>query len=336
MTSKRDPATMPALRRRLLLTASGGLAAANLLPAAALGQGAYPNRPVRIVSQFAAGGPADIIARVIAERLQGRWNQPVVVENRIGAAGTIGATHVARAAPDGYTLLMATNTHVMNPTLIPNLQYDPLTDFTPIMRVASYYMFLSCHPSVPANNVQELIALAKSAPGRITAGTIGVGSVPHLAAAFFALRAGIELTYVPYSGSAQNVMAVLAGEVNILFLGSLVMQHAREGKLRILGVGSPGPWPDAPGVPTIAEQGLPGFEAPVWFGMLGPRGLPPELPQRLYQDIRWALDSDDVRRRLQAQGIRTEDMNPQRFGARMAEEVPLWADVIRRAGIRTG
>jgi tripartite-type tricarboxylate transporter receptor subunit TctC len=314
----------------------GGLSAAGILPGTVRAQEAYPNKTVRIVSQFAAGGPADIIARVVAERLQGRWGQPVVVENRIGAAGTIGATHVARSAPDGYTLLMATNTHVMNPTLIPNLQYDPLADFTPIMRVASYYMFLVCHPSVPAQNVQELIALAKRDSGRVTAATIGVGSVPHLAAALFALRAGIELTYVPYSGSAQNVLAVLNGEVNILFLGSLVMEHVRAGRLRALGAGSPGPSPDAPGVPTIAEQGLPGFEAPVWFGMLGPKGLPQPLTERLYDDIRWALDSDDVRAKLATQGIHTENLNPQRFAARMAEEVPLWADVIRRAGIRQG
>jgi tripartite-type tricarboxylate transporter receptor subunit TctC len=259
-----------------------------------------------------------------------------VIENRAGAGGTIGANVVAQAAADGYTLLMATNTHVMNPTLIPNLHYDPLVDFTPIMRVASYYMFLVCHPSVPAQNVQELIALARRDPGRVTAATIGVGSVPHLAAALFALRGGIELTYVPYSGSAQNVLAVLNGEVNILFLGSLVMEHVRTGRLRVLGAGSPGPSPDAPGVPTIAEQGLPGFEAPVWFGMMGPRGLPQPLTERLYDDIRWSLDNNDVRARLLAQGIHTEDLNPQRFGARMAEEVPLWADVIRRAGIRTG
>jgi len=325
-----------ALRRRKLLLNIGGLSAAGLMPGVARAQDRYPTRPVRIVSQFAAGGPADIIARMIAERLQARWGQPVVVENRIGAAGTIGATFVARSAPDGYTLLMATNTHVMNPTLIPNLQYDPIADFTPIMRVASYYMFLVCHPSVPAQNVQELIALAKRDPGRVTAATIGVGSVPHLAAALFALRGGIELTYVPYSGSAQNVLAVLNGEVNILFLGSLVMEHVRAGRLRVLGAGSPGPSPDAPGVPTIAEQGLPGFEAPVWFGMMGAKGLPQPLTERLYDDIRWSLDNDDVRARLLTQGIHTEDLNPQRFGARMAEEVPLWADVIRRANIRTG
>jgi tripartite-type tricarboxylate transporter receptor subunit TctC len=141
---------------------------------------------------------------------------------------------------------------------------------------------------------------------------------------------------VPYSGSAQNVLAVLNGEVNILFLGSLVMQHVRAGKLHALGVGSPSPLPDAPGVPTIAEQGLPGFEAPVWFGMMGPRGLPQPLTEQLYGDIRWALDDDTVRSRLLTQGIRTEDLDPHRFGARMAEEVPLWADVIRRAGIRQG
>jgi tripartite-type tricarboxylate transporter receptor subunit TctC len=326
--------TLATPRRRLLQL--GGLAATGIAPGIARAQDRYPNRPVRVISQFAAGGPADIIARMIADRLQSRWGQPVVVENRIGAAGTIGATHVARSTPDGYTLLMATNTHVMNPTLIPNLQYDPLADFTPIMRVASYYMFLVCHPSVPARTVQELIALAKREPGSVTAATIGVGSVPHLAAALFALRGGIELTYVPYSGSAQNVLAVLNGEVNMLFLGSLVMEHVRAGRLRVLGAGSPTESPDAPGVPTIAEQGLPGFEAPVWFGMMGPRGLPAPLTERLYADIQWALDNDDVRARLLSQGIRTEDIGPARFGSRMAEEVPLWADVIRRAGIRQG
>ena len=262
-----------ALRRRQLLLNTGGLAVAGLMPGLARAQDRYPARPVRIVSQFAAGGPADIIARIVAERLQSRWGQPVVVENRIGAAGTIGATHVARSAPDGYTLLMATNTHVMNPTLIPNLQYDPIADFTPIMRVASYYMFLVCHPSVPAQNVQELIALAKRDPG---------GSPPRRSASARyrtwpprcsrCARRRADLRPLFRFGPERARGAEWRGEDPLSGLPG--HGACARGKLRVLGAGSPGSSPDAPGVPTIAEQGLPGFEAPVWFGMLGPRGMP--------------------------------------------------------------
>jgi tripartite-type tricarboxylate transporter receptor subunit TctC len=230
-------------------------------------------------------------------------------------------------------MLMATNAHVTTPKLMPHLPFDPLNDFTPLMRLASYPMFLLAHPSV-AQSLPELIEKAKQRPGDITAANLGVGSVPHLAAAQLALAAGIELTHVPYGGSAAASLAVLSGECNVLFFGSLVMEHVRRGRLRVLGVGSAEPSPDAPDVRTIAEQGYPGFEATAWYGLMGPPALPTPLVSRLHQDCRQALDTEDIRARMLVQGIRMEDIGPAEFGRIVAADLARWADVITRSGIQ--
>jgi tripartite-type tricarboxylate transporter receptor subunit TctC len=316
------------MRRRTAL----GLAAASIAaPQLALAQ-AWPARPVRIIVPFPPGGPGDIISRAMADRLQPVWGQPVVVENRAGGSGTIGSAIVARAPADGYTLLMSTNAHVTSPKLIPRLPFDPLNDFTTIIRLASYGMFCTVHPSV-AQTMPEFIAKAREAPGRITAANLGVGSVPHLAAAQLALAAGVEFTHVPYSGGPTASLGVMNGEVNMLFFGSLVMEQVRAGKLRALGVGSTAPAPDAPEVPPIASF-FPGYEAIAWFGLMGPAGLPEGLVQKLYQDTRVAIDNEDLRGRVRANGIYMEDIGPAAFRRIVIADLERWADVITRSGIQ--
>jgi tripartite-type tricarboxylate transporter receptor subunit TctC len=312
--------------------ATMGLGLAALCTPRLAGAQAWPARPVRIVVPFPPGGPGDIISRAMADRLQPVWGQPVVVENRPGGSGTIGSAVVARAPADGYTLLMSTNAHVTTPKLIPRLPFDPLNDFTTIMRLASYGMFCSVHPSV-AQTMPEFIAKARAEPGRITAANLGVGSVPHLAAAQLALAAGVEFTHVPYSGGPTASLGVINGEVNMLFFGSLVMEQVRAGRLRVLGVGSARPAPDAPEVPTIASF-YPGYEAVAWFGLMGPAGMAPDLVQKLYRDSRAAVDSEDLRTRVRASGIYMEDIGPDAFRAIVAADLARWADVITRAGIQ--
>jgi tripartite-type tricarboxylate transporter receptor subunit TctC len=316
-------------RRSALGLTLAGLARPRLAAAQA-----WPARPVRIIVPFPPGGPGDIISRAMAERLQPVWGQPIVVENRPGGAGTIGSALAARAPADGYTLLMATNAHVTTPKLIPRLPFDPLNDFTPIMRVASYGMFCVVHPSV-AETMPDFIAKARAAPGRMTAANLGVGSVPHLAAAQLALAAGVEFTHVPYSGGPTASLGVLNGEVNMLFFGSLVMEHVRLGRLRALGVGSIAPSPDAPEVPIIASF-YPGYEATAWFGIMGPAGMPEPLVAKIYADCRQAVDSEDLRRRVRASGIHMEDIGPAAFHGIVAADLERWADVITRASIQPG
>jgi len=315
--------------RRAALGVGLGLA----MPRLALGQG-WPSRPVRIIVPWTAGGPGDIISRALAERLQPVWGQPIVVDNRPGASGTIGSAMVARAPADGYTLLMGTNAHVTTPKLMPHLPFDPLNDFTPIMRVASYGMFCVAHPTV-ARSLPELIERARRDDGRLLCGDVGVGSVPHLAAAQLGLAAGVRFTHVPYNGVPAATLAVVNNEVGLLFMGSLVMEQARQGRLNALGVGSLQPSPDAPEVPPIARF-FPGYEAIAWFGLMGPAGLPAPLVGRLHQDIRQAADSDDLRRRVRAGGIYMEDIGPDAFRAIVATDLARWADVITRADIRPG
>ncbi len=316
-------------RRRLIGLAFAGLAT----PTLALAQ-AWPTRPVRMVVPFPPGGPGDIISRAMAERLQPIWGQPMVVENRAGASGTLGSAMVARAPADGYTLLMSTNAHVTTPKLMPSLPFDPLNDFTTIMRCASYGMFCVVHPSV-ARSMPDFIAKARQERGRMTAANLGVGSVPHLAAAQLALAAGVEFTHVPYSGGPTASLGVLNGEVNMLFFGSLVMEHVRQGRLRALGVGSIAPSPDAPEVPAIASF-YPGYEATAWFGVMGPPNLPEGLVAKLHADCSRAVDSPDLRSRVRASGIFMEDIGPAEFRRIVAADLARWADVITRSNIQPG
>jgi tripartite-type tricarboxylate transporter receptor subunit TctC len=297
----------------------------------------FPSRTVRIVTGFAAGGPTDLIARVLADKLSPVWRQPVVVENRVGAGGNIAAENVARATGDAHALLLATSAHVQTPPLIPRMPYDPLNDFTPLMKLAYYPLVLCVHPSVPARTLEEFIAYAKSRPaGEITMGSSGVGNTPHLTAALFGLEAGIEFTHVQYSGTATAQTALLSGEVRAMFQNPvLATQPVQAGLLRALATTGLTRWRALPDVPTVAERGYRGFEAGSWFGMLAPAGVPADRAGKLYTDIRAAVMLPDVRARLTASGFDLMDVGPDEFRAGMQEELAKWERVVRDARIST-
>lgn len=329
-----SPGTEHSHRRRDLLTALG-IAAGLAAPRLARAQASFPDRPVRIVVPYAAGGPTDIIARAVTERLFEAWRQPVVVENRPGAGASIGAEHVARAAPDGHTLLVAASAHVMNPPLMPRLPYHPVRDFTPIIQAGYHPMILVVHPSVPANSFAELQALARRQEGGVTIGSAGVGNSSHLAAALLGVEANFPFIHVPYNGSAPSMTALLSGQVQASFLNSTVgTQQIRAGKLRGLAVTSLERWRELPELPTVAELGYPGFEVGAWYGFVGPAGLPEPILAKLHRDIAAVLATPAVRERIIAAGLDPRDAGPAEFKRIMETELAKWERVIRTAGIR--
>jgi tripartite-type tricarboxylate transporter receptor subunit TctC len=324
--------------RRAWLAAVPGLVglagAASLAPGAARAQG-FPDRPVRIVQGFAPGGPADLIARTVAERLFGLWRHPVVVESRPGASGSVAASVVARAAPDGHTLGLIPSTHAVTPSLIARLPYDALNDFTPIALIVYHPQILVVHPALTARSVTELVAYATAHPGEVTFGTTGVGSSPHLGGAMLGLAAGAEFTFVQYSGTSTANTALLVGEVKAMFLNPLLAVPAvRDGRLRALGTAGAARWRDLPDVPTVAEQSHPGFEAASWYGIMGPAGLPEPLVARLHADVQAAMRAPDLRARLTAAGFDLLDVGPAEFRRTIESDMARWAELIRKLGIR--
>jgi tripartite-type tricarboxylate transporter receptor subunit TctC len=316
--------------RRLLLGALSALAAA---PAVA--QPAFPTRPVRIVSGFAPGGATDVLARSLADRLTPIWRQSVVVENRPGAGGNIAAEFVSRAAPDGHTLLLGTSAQVQSAGLFARLPYHPLRDFSPLLLMAWYPVALVVHPALPVRSLAEFVAFARARPGAVTLASSGIGNTPHLAALLLAQMAGLEFTVVQYTGAALGQAAVLNGEVNGAFQSMLLAKPAIEaGRERVLGTTGAERWPDLPAVPTIAEQGFPGFEASSWFGIQGPPGMPEALVARLHADLRAAFRDPALQARLSGAGFGIREADPAGFRALMEAEFTRWARVLREAGIR--
>jgi tripartite-type tricarboxylate transporter receptor subunit TctC len=320
-------------RRRRLLGLGAALGTFAIGRAAA--QGAWPQRPVRLIVPFTPGGPTDIQARVIAEKLTARWGQPLVVENRVGAGSTIGSAIVARAAPDGYTLLLQGSAHVTNATLFPSLPYHPVTDFSPIMGISFQPVILTVHPSVPARSVADYVALAREAPDTMTAGVAGIGNISHLAGVLLEQQAGIKLVTVPFGGSSAAQTALLAGQIKSSFLNStLATPFIRDGSLRGLGTSSRGRWRELPDLPTVAEQGFPGFECTAWYAFLGPANTPEPIVRKVYEDVRAVLQMQDVKDRLFSSGLDLLDQPPEEFRRVMVADYDKWAEVIRKAGIR--
>ncbi|MBV1796127.1 tripartite tricarboxylate transporter substrate binding protein [Siccirubricoccus sp. G192] len=316
--------------RRALLAGAGLLAMPGLTWAQA-----WPERPVRLIVPFAPGGPTDILARALAERLFDAWHQPVVVENRPGAGSSIGTEYVARQPPDGYTLLFGATAHVMNPPLLPRLPYDPVRDFTAIINAAFHPMVLVVHPSVPVRTVPEFLALAKSRPGGVTMGSAGIGNASHLATALFSQVAGVELTHVPFNGAAPAQTAILSGQVQAGFLNSTVaVQQIRAGTLRGLAVADARRWRELPDLPTLPELGFTGVEAVSWYGILAPAGLPAPLTERLYRDILAVLHQPAMRERIIRAGLDPIEVGPAEFQAQLGTELAKWTRVIREAGIK--
>ncbi len=312
----------------------GATLCAILLGLCAYGQD-YPSKLVRIVVPFAPGGPNDIIVRLVAQKLTETWGQPVVVENKAGAGGNIGTDYVAKATPDGYTLLsVGPGSLIINP-LIGKVPYDTARDFAPVTLMARAPNALVAHPSLPASSVKELIALARSQPGRINYGSGGNGSTPHLAGALFAAMAGIALTHVPYKGTAPATTDLIGGQVQIAFLGiPTVLPHVKSGKLRVLAVTGKHRSPELPGVSTVDEAGVPGYEVSPWYGLLAPAGTPREVVARLGAEVSRIVRAAEMKEKLAVQGAEVAGGSPEEFGAVIQADSLTWSRIVKDAGIR--
>ena len=312
------------------------LGAALCLAAAATAQAqapGYPVKPVKLVVPYPPGGPTDIVARVVAQKLSEQTGQQFIVDNRAGAGGNPGAELVAHSAPDGYTLVVATTAHAINPSLFKNLGYRLLKDFAPVSQLTGGPLVIVAHPALPANNVAELIALAKAKPGELNFASSGNGQSTHLAAELFDSMAGVKMKHIPYKGSAPALTDVIAGQTQLMFDTMLsAMPHVKSGKLKALAVTSPKRSPVAPDLPTVAESGLPGYEAIAWNGLLAPAGTPPEVVARLNAELRKALALPEVKDKFEAQGFAASWNTPEAFGGFLQVEVDKWAKVVKASG----
>jgi tripartite-type tricarboxylate transporter receptor subunit TctC len=296
----------------------------------------YPSRSVQLVMPYPAGGTGDIIARFVAEKLRQAEGQPFVVDNRAGATGTIGANYVAQAQPDGYTLLIGLGGPLtIAPALNPNVPYRTLEAFEPITLIAEVPSILAVHPSVPARTVQELVGLAKARPGALNFASAGAGSSVHLAAELFKLQAGIDTVHVPYKGGAPALNDLIAGNVTYMIENMpQLLPQVQAGKIRALAVTSARRSPFLPDVPTVAESGYPGYEATTWFGMLGPKGLPAGVRQRLYADTAAILATEEAKAFFTRQGATTVGNTPAEFESFIRRDQERWAEVIQKAQIK--
>ena len=301
------------------------------LPVSARG---YPAKPVRMIIPFSAGGAADVPGRIVTQKLAEVLRQQVVVENRPGAGSTIGADLAAKAAPDGYTLFMISNTHFVSAALHKKLAYDSLNDFTPVTQITSAPNVMVVHPSLPAKSVKELIALAKARPGQIDYASSGNGSTQHLTGALFANMAGIKITHIPYRGSGPVTADLLGGQVQLAFPGIAgMLPHIKSGRLRPLGVTGSKRSPELPNVPTIAEAGVKGYEMVAWFGVSGPKGLPRDIQMKLHADLLSVLKTPEMGRALQAVGQEPAwQDSPEKFFEFLKVESAKWAKVVQASG----
>jgi tripartite-type tricarboxylate transporter receptor subunit TctC len=315
-----------------LAAVSGAMLAACLVTTAADAQ-SYPNKPVRIVVPFAPGGPNDILARVIGQKLTETWGQQVIAENRPGGGTVIGTDIVVKSPPDGYTLLMVSPSHTTNPSLR-KLPFDTLRDLALVVFVAHSPNVLLAHPSLPARSVGDLLALAKSRPDQITYSSGGNGTSTHLGGELLSQMGQVKMVHVPYKGGAPALTAVISGEVTWLFGNAIPsVPHIKAGRLRALAVTGARRNPALPDVPTVADT-LRGFEVYSWYGVAAPGGTPRELVARLNQDINRILDTADMRSRLAAEGAEVKGGSPEEFAAFLRAEIDKWAKVIKAAGIR--
>jgi len=295
----------------------------------------YPNRPVKLVVPYPPGGPTDIVARVVAQKLQEQMGQPFVIDNKPGAGANTGAEAVARSTPDGYTLLVATTAHAINPSLFSKLSYQLLKDLAPVSQLTSGPLVIVANPALPAQNIQELIALAKGKSGGLNFGSSGNGQSTHLSAELFSAMAGIKMSHVPYKGSAPALTDVMAGQTDLMFDTMLsAMPHVKAGKLKALAITSSQRSPVAPHLPTVAESGLPGYEAIAWNGLLAPAGTPKEVVARLNAELKKVLENPDVRQRFEAQGFAASWNSPATFGSFLQAEVDKWAKVVQVSGAK--
>jgi len=304
--------------------------------AGAAGAQTYPNKPIRIIVPFTAGGTSDILARALGPHISAAWGQPVIVENRTGANGNVGADFVAKSAPDGYTMLLSdVGALAINPSVYASMPFDPVKDFSPIVMVSYSPHVLAVHPSVPVNSVQELIAYAKANPGKMNFANSGTGGAPHLAGVEFAARTGVQWAYIPYKGGSAAVIDVIAGNANVLFNGMLATYPSvKGGRLKGLAVSSAQRVPSAPELPTVAESGLPGFVTGSYQGLLAAAGTPRDIVAKLNAEFTRILNTAEMKEMLAKQGTEVRAGTPEALGTFIAEEKTRWAKVVREAGIK--
>jgi tripartite-type tricarboxylate transporter receptor subunit TctC len=322
-----------ALKRRTCALAAVAAALA-LAPLAAQAQAPFPAKPITIIVPFSAGGTTDILARVVGQYMSKDLGQPVIVDNRAGAAGNIGAQIVARAAPDGYTLLMGTvGTHAINQSLYKKMPFDPIKDFAPLSRVALVPNLLVANPSQPYKTVKEMIAYAKANPGKITFASSGNGTSIHLSGELFQHMAGVEMQHIPYRGSAPAVTDLIGGQTAVMFdnMPSSIA-YVKSGKLRALAVTTPKRSPALPDVPTIAEAGLPGYSATSWFGLLAPASTPAPVVGKLNASILKALADPEVKKKLAEQGAEPHGEKPEQFAEFIRSETAKWGKTVKQSG----
>lgn len=319
------------MKRRFMLMAA-------LLPGSALAQTAatYPEKPIRLVVPFAAGGALDVVARIAGQKLTESWGKQVIIDNRLGAGGNIGAEFVAKAAPDGYTLLMSSvTTQAINMSLPAKPAYDFERDYAPASLVASAPLALMIHPALPAKSVRDFIALAKARPGELNYFSSGVGTGTHLAAVIFDQLAGVRTTHVPYKGAGQAIGDLLSGQMQFAFTTiQIALPHVDAGRLRVLAIGSVKRFPRLPDLPTIAESGVKGYEAEQWYGVIAPRGTPPAVINKLAGELRSIVASSDVRERFLSQGIAPVSSTPEAFAETIKNNVARFAKVIKTLNLK--
>ena len=297
---------------------------------------AYPTKTVRIVVAFAAGGSTDLLARSVAQRLNDAWKQSVIVDNRAGGGGIVGSEYVAKSPPDGYTILLGTNTtNAVAASLYAKLSYDVQRDFTAITEIGNIPQMLSVHPSIPVKSVKELVALAKARPKELNYGTAGNGSTSHMAMELFQSVAKIQMVHVPYKGTGPAMIELLGGHLSLMFDVIMTsLPHVQTGKLRTLALSSLQRSATAPQVPTVAESGYPGFEAIVWFGLFAPAGAPPEIIRKVSEETARVLATPNMRELLAGQGADIVASTPAVFAGRVSNEIVKWRKVIQDAGIK--
>ena len=313
-----------------------GLVALSMLGAGPAAAQDYPDRPIRLLVGFAAGGPADIMARLVGDKLAEAWGKPVIVENVTGGAGNVAADRAAKAAPDGYTLMAAASaTIVTNPSLYQKLGFDPVKDFAPITQAVYTPNLLAVPADLPVNSVAELVAYARAQPGKVTFGSAGVGTSQHLAGELFKTMAGIDITHVPYRGIAAVMPDLLAGRISMVF-GNItaVLPLVREGRLRALAVTSPRRWASVPDLPTMIEAGYRDFDSTAWFGLMTPAGTPQPVIDKIHQETVRILARPEIRKRFEEIGMAVIGNTPAEFAAVIAGETPQWAKVIKDAGVK--
>src|SRR5437870_7558083 len=316
-----------------LLRQIAGLALAVCAAAEVFAQAAYPAKPVKIVVPYSTGGPADIYARFIGDRLQKTLAQPFVIENRPGAGAIIGTDVVAKSAPDGYTLLMMSNTHTVNESLFTKKPYNLMRDLTPISPINYSDLLLVVHPSVPANNLKELIALAKSTPGTLNYASSGPGTPYHMAGELFKAMAGVDIVHVPYKGSSGARTDILGGQVQMMFDAVTTMsEHVKAGQVRALATSGKTRSSVLPDVPTIAEAGVPGYEATIWLGVMAPKGTPPAIVNRLNAEITKIVSRPEVKADWEKQGAVAMTMTPAEFGKYLGDDIVKWERIVKISG----